>query len=182
MARKLQWVWNRIPKTICKNLINSFDEKINLLDKNGERVNKRKHKSKKSNYIWKNKWNENDQIERIVYNNKILEEMKEKKIKSLKKELNDIHDSLIEEKKRYSIKNKEKIKKNSKVLFDFFLGEEKKMLDSYDIKKREKEEEIKKWENLKGNELFNKFSLSERINNIKIGNKGLSSLSTRIDN
>ena len=30
MARKLQWIWNRIPRYICKNLIKSFDKKIDL--------------------------------------------------------------------------------------------------------------------------------------------------------
>ena len=56
------------------------------------------------------------------------------------------------------------------------------MKQSYDAKIKEKEEEIQKWEKLKGNKLFNEFSLSERINNIKIINRGLSSLSTKIDN
>ena len=56
------------------------------------------------------------------------------------------------------------------------------MKQSYDAKIKEKEEEIQKWEKLKGNQLFNEFSLSERINNIKIINRGLSSLSTKIDN
>lgn len=60
MAQKLQWVWNRIPKTICRNLVNSFDEKIELLGKDGERVNKRKHRGTKSNYTWKNNWNKNE--------------------------------------------------------------------------------------------------------------------------
>ena len=42
MTRKLLWVWNRIPKTICRNLIDSFDKKLELLEeKKGERVNKR---------------------------------------------------------------------------------------------------------------------------------------------
>ena len=70
--------------------------------------------------------------------------MKLKKIKSLKKELKGINDSLIEEKKRYSLKKKEKIKKSSKELYDFFLSEEKNMLHSYEVKKQEKTEEIKK--------------------------------------
>ena len=182
MARKLQWIWNRVPKTICRNLVNSFDEKISLLAKDGERVNKRNHKSEKTNYTWKNNWNTNDQIERIVYNNNVLENMQRKKIKDLKKELNDIHESLIEEKKRYSLKNKEKIRQNSKELYDFFLGEEKNMLQSYNLKIKEKKGEIKKWTDLKGQILFNEFSLNEKINNIKIGNQGISSLSTKIEN
>ena len=60
--------------------------------------------------------------------------MKIRKVKNLKKELNDIHESLIEEKKRYSVKNKEKIKNNSIELYNFFLVEEKKMKQSYDSK------------------------------------------------
>ena len=79
MAKKLQWIWNRIPKTICRNLVNSFDIKIGLLDEDGERVNKRKHKGSKSHYSWKNNWNNNDFIERIVYNNNVLEKIKLKK-------------------------------------------------------------------------------------------------------
>ena len=54
------------------------------------------------------------------------------------------------------------------------------MLESYDKKIKAKEEEIEKWNNLKGKNLFNEFNLVEKINNIKIGNYGLSSLSTRI--
>ena len=56
------------------------------------------------------------------------------------------------------------------------------MLQSYESKTKEKENEIQKWINLKDKELFNEFSLNERINNIKLRNKGLSSLSSNIDN
>ena len=56
------------------------------------------------------------------------------------------------------------------------------MLKSYTAKSKEKEKEIQKWINLKDKELFKEFSLTDRINNIKIRNKGLSSLSTNIDN
>ena len=62
------------------------------------------------------------------------------------------------------------------------MSEEKEMLESYNKKIKEKEEEIEKWNNLKGKNLFNEFNLNEKINNIKIGNHGLSSLSTRIGN
>ena len=46
--------------------------------------------------------------------------MKEQKIKSLKSQLKQIKESLIEEKKRYCWKNKQIIKKESKDLYDFF--------------------------------------------------------------
>ena len=114
-----------------------------ILNKDGERVNKRKYKSIKYNYSWKNNWNNNDNIERIVYNNKVLEFMRNKKIKNLKKELNDIHDSLVEEKKRFSGKNKEKIKKESRELYNFFLVEEKKMLETFELRKKRKKKKLK---------------------------------------
>ena len=80
----------------------AFDEKINLLGKDGERVNKRRdHKSKKSNYTWKNNWNKTDQIEHIVYNGKVLTNMKKKKLKDLRKELKKINSSSTEKKHRY---------------------------------------------------------------------------------
>ena len=51
MTRKFLWIWNRIPKSICRNLIDSFDKKLEFKEKKrGERVNKRKHFPKKSNF------------------------------------------------------------------------------------------------------------------------------------
>ena len=65
-------------------------------------------------------------------------------------------------------------------MYDFFLIEEKKMLRAFELRKKEKDEEIQKWTNLKGKELFEAFNLDEKINNIKI-NPGLASLSTTIN-
>ena len=180
MVKKLQWIWNRIPKTICRNLLNSFDEKIGLFSKDGERVNKRKHKSIKYNYSWKNNWNNNDNIERIMYNNKILEFMQNKKIKNLKKELNNIHIFLVEVKKRFSGKNKKK----SRELCNFFLVEVKKMLETFELRKKEKEEEIQKWNNLKGKGLFEAFNINDKFYNINLNsgklNLGLTNLATEL--
>lgn len=59
---------DRIPKTICRNLVDSFDKKIEMLiQRNGERVNRRKLGILKSNYTWKNKWNEDNNY-KTVYN------------------------------------------------------------------------------------------------------------------
>ena len=55
------------------------------------------------------------------------------------------------------------------------------MLEIYDLKIKEKKREIEKLEKLNGKDLFNEFTLNEKINNIKLRNKGLSSLSTNID-
>lgn len=183
MTTKLQWVWNRIPKKICSNLINSFDKKIELLkQKHGERVNKRKHLTKESNYTWKNCYNDDDNF-RIVYNEKILEIMRQKKIKTLNKQLKEIKESFTEEKKRYSAQNKELIKKESKSLYSFFLKQEEEMKRIYGDKIIQKENEISFFQNLEGKELFNRFSLEEKINNIKLNNKSkvLSNISTNVD-
>ena len=180
MAKKLQWLWNRVPKSLCKNLINSFDKKMELIKEKGERANKRSHSSEKSNYSWKNSWNNNDKLERIIYNKKILEDMKEKKLRFLKRQLKEVKAALIEEKKRYSTENKKKIKDNSFELYKFFLSEEKRMYSLYNQRIKEFEDEIKKLNELKGKELFDLFSEEEKINNIKIDSKGLSSASTNI--
>ena len=97
--------------------------------------------------------------------------MKENKIKSLTKQLKDIKNSFIEEKKRYSGKNKLLIKNESFELYKFFLKQEKKMMKMYEDKIKLKEEEIEKYNKLKDKELFNTFSLEEKINNIRLNNK-----------
>ena len=143
MTRKLLWVWKRIPKTICKNLIDSFDKKIELLgEKNGERVNKRKHIKNKANYTWRNEYNKNNNFT-IVYNEKVLENMKNTKIKTLNKQLKDIKNSFTEEKKRYCAENKKLIKKESKQLYDFFLEQEKEMNQIYEEKIKKKRKKFK---------------------------------------
>ena len=171
MTRKLLWIWNRIPRTICRNLVDSFDKKLELLGKKrGERVNKRKHFPKKSNYSWRNPYLEDNKFN-IVYNEKILENMKKNKIKSLKKQLRDINNSFTEEKKRYCLKNKNLIKKESKDLWYFFLAQEKKMKKRFEDKIKNKEEEIRIFEELEGKNLFSRFSLEDKINNISLNNK-----------
>jgi len=78
MSRKLRWIWNRIPKLVYRHLIDSFNKKIDLIKENEERANKRFHREKgKTDFTWKNRWNNNDMIERIVYNQKIFSKMKD---------------------------------------------------------------------------------------------------------
>ena len=97
--------------------------------------------------------------------------MKQNKIKSFTKQLKDIKNSFTEEKKRYSGKNKLLIKSESFELYKFFLKQEKKMMKMYEDKIKLKEEEIEKYNKLKDKELFNTFSLEEKINNIKLNIK-----------
>ena len=64
-----------------------------------------------------------------------------------------------------------KIKKESKELYKFFLEEEKKMIELYESQIVQKENEIEKFNNLEGDELFKLFSEDEKIKNIKIKSK-----------
>ena len=72
MTKNLQILWNKIPKSICCHLVDSFDKKIRLIKEKGKRANKRIHNFQTWNFIWKNKWNSNNNIERMVYNEEIL--------------------------------------------------------------------------------------------------------------
>ena len=54
------------------------------------------------------------------------------------------------------------------------------MYSLYNLRIKQFEDEIKKLNELKGKELFDLFSEEEKINNIKIDSKGLSSVSTNI--
>ena len=55
------------------------------------------------------------------------------------------------------------------------------MNELYESKIRKKEEEINKINDLEGKNLFDIFSVEEKINNVKLFKKGLSSLSTNIN-
>ena len=171
MAKKLQWLWNRIPKKICQNLISDFDKKIELIRGAGERANKREHGKNSFCGEWRNRWNTNDFIERIVYNEKVLERMKIDKLKSLKRELKNIKSALREEKNKNYKKNKEIIREESKELYNFFLQQEKEMKEEYQKKIKGKENEIKEFKEKEGNELFALFSNEEKIKNIRLGNR-----------
>lgn len=97
--------------------------------------------------------------------------MKVRKIKMINSELRRIKNDFSDEKKRFSIKNKEKIREKSIKLYNFFLGQEKEMRALYFEKEEEKKRLIKKIEQAKEDELFNLFSLDEKINYINIGKR-----------
>ena len=70
MARKLNWIWNRIPKNLCRNLISSIDKKVKLAAFDGERMNKKEDENYKPIGDWINDWNSENKmnnVERIVY-------------------------------------------------------------------------------------------------------------------
>jgi len=172
LAKKLQYIWNRIPKRLCQHLVMSFDKKIQKIKGDGERANKREHSNNKSIGDWVNKWNNaGDNIERIVYNKNSLDRMKFKKIKELKGKIKSIEKDFQEAKSRYSTENKKIIKKDSKQLYKFFLSEEEDMKNEFKEKIDQKKAEIKKYEETKGKDLFELFSKEEKINNLSINIK-----------
>ena len=107
----------------------------------------------------------------IVYNETVLAKMKKVKIKSLKNQLKVIKKSFIEEKKRFCGRNKQLIKNESNTLYQFFLDQEKEMEKMYEDKIEKKESELRRFSELEGKELFEQFSLEEKINNISLNNK-----------
>ena len=89
----------------------------------------------------------------------------------MKMELRRIKYDFIEEKKRYSGKNKRKIKKRSKELLKFFNEQEKEMKSIYEGKIAEKEKMIKKMNDAEEEDLFKLFTMDEKINYIRIGKR-----------
>ena len=94
--------------------------------------------------------------------------MKVKSVKELKGKIKDIEKAYHEAKGRYSHENKEKIKKESKDLLKLFLSEEEETKNEFQKRINEKIEEIKKYEETNGRDLFNLFSNEEKINNISV--------------
>ena len=88
MKFALNDIWNRIPQALCERLCNSFDERINLISKTGNRINKTllKQKRKTKSLNWNTLWNNSDDLERVVINDKIIMKIKNKQVKKLKKE------------------------------------------------------------------------------------------------
>ena len=93
----LVYLWNRFPIGKCKKLIAQFDKKLKIIRESGERINKLPYKKKKfakrKRARWEKKWNldnEDDSIERIVYNDKKLKLDKLKAGKAIKKEISKL--------------------------------------------------------------------------------------------
>jgi len=87
----LQKLWNRVPVSLCEKLCSSFDENIeHVLAANGGRLplNPSKKVKKYQKAVSFNKvWNESSpDFGKIVYNDKLLMEMKNKSIKRTNKQ------------------------------------------------------------------------------------------------
>jgi transposase len=96
MKEGLIKLWNRIPVKLCRKLVSSFDEKIKALGERGERVvlkpKKKKTKTKSGKYkkaidIWNKKWDEDldDEVDRVVFNDKTLKINQERAIREFKR-------------------------------------------------------------------------------------------------
>jgi len=105
LKKKVIFLWNRIPKVLCKNIVNRFEYMVDTVyrnmgnkesrrDRNDRRLKGLKdRKDRKPEFklkdrkIWKNKafTEYEDQIERISYSQKTFEEFKDNYIIFLKK-------------------------------------------------------------------------------------------------
>lgn len=107
--RELIKIWNKIPKSLCERLCDSFDKKILQIAKTGKRYNPlqetQENTGKRENLKWNEIWNENDEIERIVYNDQVLKEHQVKAVKLITKQfLSERKNFNKEFKERYSKK------------------------------------------------------------------------------
>ncbi len=131
----LIFLWNRVPKGLCKKLIAQFDRKIKIIEESGERINilpkKKKKMVLKKRLRWEKKWNvdnQDDTIERIVYNDKRLLIDKKRSVKAIKTEIiairkvfkavnrQNMTDKQIRSYYRNTHNSKEKIKRERSIL------------------------------------------------------------------
>ena len=85
MKLALHDIWNKIPVSLCKSLCGYFDKVIDQVAKTGKRFDKKKFKYKdKKTYLNQNqKWNDPNDIERVIISSKIIQKLKDKKLKKL---------------------------------------------------------------------------------------------------
>ena len=186
MTEALKSLWNRIPKRVCRNLVSAFDVKIKKIKDNGERANKREPANIKGNPKkkikrfsggrWKNKWNKNDYIENIVYNQDSLDKMQKKKIRILKREIRMLRKNMNDELKNFSTEKIKLVKdrlsydrKLCKRACKLMVKKREEIKNLYEKKINDKKEALEKFETSQNEELFNLFSNEEKINYIRVG-------------
>ena len=100
LKEKLLFFWNRIPVSLCRSLCLRFNTLIKELHKNnGGVINENSYsKEKKQPLDFSIQWNNNDVIERIVYNEKTITLVKKKKIALLTNESKELYRKIQEEK------------------------------------------------------------------------------------
>jgi len=83
----VQDVWNRVSQSLCESLCSTFDKRIEQIRRTGKRFNKSKIKQKeKTKYLsWSKKWNNPEDIERVLIGQKIIQNLKDKQLKKMKK-------------------------------------------------------------------------------------------------
>jgi len=87
LKRKVIYIWNRIPKKLCRNIVKRFDHLVKDVNKNnGNKENIKDRKDRRPKFIlkdrlgWTNKIYEqySDTIERIAYNENTFQDFKRK--------------------------------------------------------------------------------------------------------
>jgi hypothetical protein len=78
-------VWNSIPVSLCRKLVDSFEKKIEQIKETGEKYNRKIEKildsSLKPSHRWNHPWNNSKEIENVVFNDKSLSHAKEQAVK-----------------------------------------------------------------------------------------------------
>ena len=84
-------IWNRIPITLCRKLIRSFNKRISQVYKTrGKRFTRKYTKvngKKAVELSWNRCWNTNDDVERIIFSDKTLQETKSKVERAMKRRI-----------------------------------------------------------------------------------------------
>lgn len=104
----LVYLWNRIPVGLCKKLAKRFNTQMKIAKDTGQRCDRILKKKRKLviRKEWTDKWNtdnEDDTIERVVFNNKTLEINKKRAIKVIEKRISIENKRWRNEKKEYTI-------------------------------------------------------------------------------
>jgi len=87
LKRKVIYIWNRIPKKLCRNIVKRFDHLVkDVKINNGNKENVKDRRDRRPKFIlkdrlgWTNKIYEqySDTIERIAYNENTFQDFKRK--------------------------------------------------------------------------------------------------------
>jgi hypothetical protein len=166
-------IWNRIPVSLCESLCSTFDKRIRQIRRTGNRFNKSKlsQKEKKKYLNWNKKWNDPDDIERVLIGKKIIQNLKDKQLKKMKKVVDKFRHKFEQKKDKLEseIEEEQNIKDVSKrkEKLDKLQRKLKELEQSYYPEQRER---VKAWRDLHNMDLdtfFNNLPRDWKMNLIR---------------
>jgi hypothetical protein len=164
--KKVLYIWNRVPKSYCKKIIEKFDEDINSLVNKGKITNK-----PKSSYgpfkLCKPQYT--DEIENIIYNKKVMMENINKKKKEISKQILKKKQILHKlETKKFSNQVYEEISAKHRINKNIILSTLKEELEFYKKDIDSLIEEKKELNDTTTDNFFNKLNQKEKEKLINI--------------